>query len=206
MGKSCQRLASYVQLLPCVAMQQYLRAAFLSNCPSRFLGFTSVELLVTLAVVSILSSLAAINFSVVIHRYNVKSICDELMASVQWARSEAIRRGFSVILVRTTGCAIKLQDSSDWSCGWRAVVDTNMNGAADNTEPIIQVNSIIHSYGIKYPAQGSQLLLNRWGQAQGVGSKFVVAPLNDITGKTVTALCISSGGRLRAIQGKDHCT
>jgi type II secretion system protein H len=54
-------------------------------------GFTMTELLIVLAVVAILSAVAAPSFRNVIRDMSVRSAADELVAGLQFARSEAVR-------------------------------------------------------------------------------------------------------------------
>jgi type IV fimbrial biogenesis protein FimT len=56
-------------------------------------GFTLVELLVGVAVFVILASLAAPSMQRMIETQRVRGVGDELITDLQWARSEALRRG-----------------------------------------------------------------------------------------------------------------
>lgn len=63
-------------------------------------GFTLIELMVTVAVVAIIAVVAVPNLVSVIDANRLRSQTDELVASLQLARSEAIRRN-----ARVTVCA-----------------------------------------------------------------------------------------------------
>ncbi len=76
-------------------------------------GFTLVELLITLTIAAILISLASPSFSSMIKNNRIASQADELILSLNYARSEAISRGESVSL--NSG-------SVNWHEGW--TVDT----------------------------------------------------------------------------------
>ncbi|CAM3310305.1 GspH/FimT family pseudopilin [Polaromonas hydrogenivorans] len=172
-------------------------------------GFTLVEVLVSLAILGILAALAAPSFSEAIRRYQVNAIRDDLIGSIQWARSEAIRRGFPIILVRTTGCGVTLLDTNDWGCGWQAVVDTNLNGVDDTgaptNEPVIQTSTVPASYGINHAGPvGVRIVINKWGQAAG-GNSFVLTPPGGVSGAATTTICMSSGGRIRYLPDQVAC-
>ncbi|MCU6433492.1 GspH/FimT family pseudopilin [Undibacterium sp. Jales W-56] len=73
-------------------------------------GFTLVELLVTVAVVSILLALAAPSFSNLIASQRAKAVASELFAALSRTRSEAIARNTSITLSPQTG---------GWQNGWQ---------------------------------------------------------------------------------------
>ena len=65
-------------------------------------GFTLVELMVTLGVLAILVTLATPSFTSVINSNRLSSQANELVADIQLARSEALRRNRTVRLCRST--------------------------------------------------------------------------------------------------------
>lgn len=177
--------------------------------PSRSVqaGFTLVELMVTISILGILAALAAPSFSDSIKRYRVNAIKDDLIASMQIARSEAIRRGLPVFLIRTTNCGATLT-TSEWTCGWSVVVDTDSNGTASAAELAtpIQISTVPIGYDVVHPGRGIQMIFNRWGQMQGVGERLVITNSDDgIAGAATTTACISSGGRIREVKGAVTC-
>lgn len=72
-----------------------------ANAPSP--GFTLVELMVTLAVLAILSTLAAPMFGDLIQRNKVDAASGELTHLLQYARSEAITRASAVTVSASDG-------------------------------------------------------------------------------------------------------
>ncbi len=66
-------------------------------------GFTLVELMVTLAVLAILSTLAAPMFGDLIQRNKVDAVSGELTHLLQYARSEAITRASAVTVSPSDG-------------------------------------------------------------------------------------------------------
>ena len=174
-------------------------------------GFTAIELLVSIAILAILASLAAPSFTDSIKRYRIAAVRDDLMSSIQFARTEAIRRGVAVSLRRTTTCSPATTD--DWNCGWEIFVDRNANGtrnvnanaALDDT--LLQVSVVPPGYDVVHPGNGASLIVNVWGQAQGVGRRFVITPSADgVSSPSTTTICINSGGRIRKLTGDATCT
>ena len=64
-------------------------------------GFTLIELLVTISVASVMLAIAAPSFRDMSIRNSVSSYTNDMIASVNYARSEAVRRGLPVSICST---------------------------------------------------------------------------------------------------------
>lgn len=99
-------------------------------------GFTLLEVVVVLAVIAILTSLAAPSFTSLIQSNAVSSNVNAFMADLRFARSEAIRRGGSVVMCRsndpeavTPVCdANNGASGNGWVSGW--IIFENRDGVA----------------------------------------------------------------------------
>jgi type IV fimbrial biogenesis protein FimT len=91
-------------------------------------GFTLVELLITMVVVSILLATAVPSFMQFIKNNRVTGQANSFVVSIHVARNEAVKRGAG-----TTLCASDdlISCSGSWSDGWIAFSDLNRNGAID---------------------------------------------------------------------------
>lgn len=94
-------------------------------------GFTLVELMVTIAIVAILSAIALPSFSTAIRNSRLASTTNEFIAAVNLARSEAVKsnRG-SRICASSNGSSC----STDWSQGWIVWADANGDGTPQSDE------------------------------------------------------------------------
>ena len=88
-------------------------------------GFTLVELMVTLAVVGILAAVAVPAMTSLINGNRLAGTASELSASLQLARSEALRRSSSVTICGTSDGATC---GGDWS-RWIVTGTENVTGA-----------------------------------------------------------------------------
>ncbi|AUZ85694.1 GspH/FimT family pseudopilin [Methylophaga nitratireducenticrescens] len=83
-------------------------------------GFTLIELMITLVVVIILVAIAAPSFNSMIRDNRAATQANNLLSSLQLARSEAINRGVQVTMRSNTNNA--------WEDGWLVFTDWNGDG------------------------------------------------------------------------------
>ena len=93
-------------------------------------GFTLVELLITIVVVSVLLATAIPSFMQFIKNNRVTGQANSFVVSIQMARNEAVKQGAGTTLCAANadmdGCS-GTQD--DWSTGWIIFSDLNRDGA-----------------------------------------------------------------------------
>ena len=85
--------------------------------PSGSRGFTLIELMVAVAMIAILSAVAAPSFSEMMVRSAIRSASSDLGADLNVARAEAIRVGGRVSVCPRTS-PTDMTCGSDWSQGW----------------------------------------------------------------------------------------
>ncbi|MGP1629263.1 MAG: GspH/FimT family pseudopilin [Giesbergeria sp.] len=166
-------------------------------------GFTAIELLVTVAIVAVLTALAAPSFTPLIENWRVRQATEHLEATLYYARSEAIKRAGHVAIQKlpnnTNGCT-SAKSKSDWDCGWIVCQDTNNDGSCSATEPVLQRIDAPASVQVTRTGGAASIKLNRWGTVDGAWLGFSLVPFNkSTTHPSARGVCMSSGGRVRVI-------
>lgn len=84
-------------------------------------AFTLIELMITLAILATLLAIAAPSFRDLIQSNRTQTIANDLTTALQFARSEAVKRGVRVDICRRNlnVCA----DAADWGNGWLVKVN-----------------------------------------------------------------------------------
>lgn len=92
-------------------------------------GFTILELLMTIIIVSIVASIALPSFLSVIERNQLSSQANSFIGAVSMARSEAAKRGATMSLISNS-------TTSNWSSGWCLTPGaTNCTGTVTHKYP-----------------------------------------------------------------------
>jgi len=169
-------------------------------------GLTLVEVLSVMVILAILSAVAAPAMTEMLVRYRIEGLRTELVQSIQHARAEAVVRGYTVTLKRTTGCATPLLDNKDWSCGWVAFVDLDADGEEEAVDIRLQAISLPPGIQLKKASSpdGTQQF-NQFGQSVGVGQRFELTSVDTRHASMAGSLCFSTGTRLRYKQGTGTC-
>lgn len=169
----------------------------LTTPPTYQRGFTLVELVVTIALLAILTTLAIPSFSEVLRQWRRDSATRALLISLQIARSEAIKSSRRMVVCPSTNgtsCAA----STEWRNGWIVFVD---DGATDQTydagERVINVTSGQSGVATLASSGGVQVMqfLPNGLMASGT-TTFTVTPSGASASTKVDKIAVSRVGRV----------
>ena len=173
-------------------------------------GFTMIELMVVIAIVAILTTLAAPSFKQMIQSTTISSSVNSFLADIRYARSESIRRGGSVVMCRSESPEVTDPNCGTgsgtggvgWRTGWFIFHDLDRDGSKDANEPLLRVQSPLTSIDkaletsgggsstkFKFTATGRMQTLSSATGIQFGGSQFAV--------EQQRVVCINVGGRAR---------
>jgi len=96
-------------------------------------GLTLLELMVTLAVFTIVTMLAFPGFKLYQQNSNRVTQINDMVATLNLARSEAVKRNLAISICASAD-QVTCSNINDWTGGWIVFVDDNENGAVDVTD------------------------------------------------------------------------
>lgn len=145
-------------------------------------GFTLVELMVTLTIIGMLLMVGVPSFISTIQNNRISSQANSFLASLNFARSEAVKRG-----IRVTICTVnnndftKCDSSGSWNQGWIVFVDSS--------------NGFLSSPSTYTPESGSILRVH-----QSLGGSTLVgnANVNDYISFVSTGMSQQASGAFQA--------
>ena len=176
-------------------------------------GLTLIELVVTMAILAILMGIALPNFTPLMERWQANRAAAELESTLLFARSEGIRRGGGLSLLRTPASETCSAEDNEWQCGWRLVIDQNQDGIMDgqdaNTSVVREASLSLPNITITGPDDTSAILVDRWGGlapiSGGTKFQFISRPSQQPQADT-TKLCITSSGHLQKVKASADCS
>jgi len=106
-------------------------------------GFTLIEMMVVLAIAVILTTTAVPSFQTFIQNNRMTTASHQFIASLNLARSEAVKHGKQVTICKSSDSA-NCTASNGWEQGWIIFVDEDGNGARDvGTDEILRVQNTL---------------------------------------------------------------
>ena len=175
----------------------------LRRCGNR--GFTLVEVMVTVAILAIILTVAVPNFVSFKRNSELTAASNSFVAILNAARSEAMKRSVATVVLPI--------DGSNWSGGWIAFVDSNYNGIYEPASDtlITQSRDPLPSYlsatkngtnFFKYNGSGFSLT------SAGLAVTTITFARNDLTGEELLSqtrrIKISGTGRVRICTPKPN--
>jgi type IV fimbrial biogenesis protein FimT len=174
-------------------------------------GFTLIELMVTLAIVGVIASLAAPSFRTLLVKRSVRAAADSLVSDMRFARSEALKRSTRTVICRSTNNTACAAGVGSWSDGWIVFVDMNSNGTVDAGDDLVRVQQALPNIAtIQQDSNpGSTRQIFRYeptGWARTADSTFNFTPSGSVPQGSTRLVCVSLNGRpaLRA-EGASAC-
>lgn len=160
-------------------------------------GFTLIELLTTVSIFSLLLSLAIPEFQSMAQHNQITSAYNAFLSTIQFTRSEAIKRGNNVIICKWDNLEAACVSSRNWQDGWAVFDDKNDNGSKDTNEDIIRIHKSLPS-SIQMDYRKTKLNYNSEGFSPGYAGTITFCSTNtEITNK---GLKISFVGHVRVAE------
>lgn len=169
-------------------------------------GFTLVELVVTIALLAILTSLAIPGFSEFLRQWRRDNATRGLSTSLQLARTEAIKTSRQVIVCPSTdgtSCAA----STEWNTGWIVFQDDGggteanaNNQTLDANEPVLKVALAQSGIASLTSSDGVQLLQFMPNVLMASApTTFTVTPTGATSATKIDTITVSRVGRVTVV-------
>jgi prepilin-type N-terminal cleavage/methylation domain-containing protein len=148
-------------------------------------GYTILEVLVTMAIVGVLSAIALPSFNETISRSHMRSNAGLFIGALNLARIEAVKRSEHVMIAPVT--------AGDWNSGITVWVDTDRGADLDTDE--LTLKKIL-------PIQGTGSMTSGVANVTFLSTGFISAATSfqlcdERTGETGRAISVLISGRIR---------
>jgi type IV fimbrial biogenesis protein FimT len=128
-------------------------------------GFTLLELMMTVAIAAILFGVAIPGFSDLMANNRLVTTSNELVTSIHYARSEAVRREVPVSVCASED-GQSCSGENNWGSGWVVFTDANgTKGDLDAGDDLIYINQAEEGVGINISAENSYVRFSPLGRA-----------------------------------------
>lgn len=114
-----------------------------SACQRRYQsGFSLVEIMIALAIVSILGLAALPDLQAMVNRNRIAGEVNHLLAHLHLARSEAIKQRARIVICQSPD-AFTCERTAGWEHGWIIFRDDNYNRQHDDGESLLRVGQAL---------------------------------------------------------------
>ncbi len=156
---------------------------------SKSSGFTMIELMMTIAIGSIVLMLAIPSFQYVTNSNRVAAEVNGLLGDLQFARAEAIKEGRTVtVCVSSDG--LNCSNTTNWQDGWIVFSDPTNFGVRDNGETILRVQKTFSGTDTFVSSGPTYVTFNREGYAAPIAAGTILT-LHTLTPNSNWTRCLS---------------
>ena len=164
-------------------------------------GVTLIELMVVIAIVAILAGVAVPSFSQLIADTSLSSQANGFMADARFARSEALKRGVTVMMCPSANpmdASPACTTDREWKPGWIVFLDANANSIFDPAELVLRRQDALSSIA-SATSTATAFRFNSEGRAAGVNGNLLFTSSNNSGDVFPRRLCINSIGKVRVV-------
>jgi type IV fimbrial biogenesis protein FimT len=174
---------------------------------SRSSGVTLLELVVVVAIVAVLVTLAVPSFTSMAERSAVSGHVNTFIGALRFARSEAIKAGTTVVMCRSsnseTATPTCATSGNDWMAGWIVFVnrdqDASNNFNSADGDSLLKAQGPMQSSGGIVPAATVGKFVFRSTGIMSAGASQMVFNSKSLASTRQKIVCVSFQGRARVL-------
>jgi type IV fimbrial biogenesis protein FimT len=157
----------------------------------KMLGFTLMEMLITMAIAAILLGIGIPSFRYITNSNRIAGEVNGLLGDMQYARAEAMKEGRTVsVCTSADGTQCSGANAVNWQSGWIVFSNPNSNASVDANETILRVQTPFSSTDTFLANNNIGLVtFNREGYAIGIPNGTLIS-LHDATAATNWTRCL----------------
>lgn len=129
-------------------LKRYLLAQE-TKAQSKSSGFTLIEVIVVMVIIGVATLIALPSFKSFTRSSHASSAANDLVSTLNFARSEAIAQSVNVTVCKSDDFATPACNETtagapatgEWNIGWMVFVDIDGNGVFDGTDTVLRVYS-----------------------------------------------------------------
>lgn len=178
-------------------------------------GVTLIELMITVAILAIVTMIAAPALQTTLSTRAVSSSSEDLSSAMRLARSEAMKRGLPVAVCAVSDpndSAASCLTDGDWSTGWVVFLDRDASGSIGAADSIVKVYSPergVASITATAASGNPVAVFLPNGLLSGGALAFSMLPRLDEDSSAYTpakrTVCMVTSGRVRVMKGDEEC-
>lgn len=163
-------------------------------------GFTLIEMMVVVALIAIFALIGVPAYRSITTSNRMATEMNAFVGDLQFARSEAIKRGQDVTMCASAnGTACLGANTTNWTPGWIVFADANDNDVVDAGDSILRIHAALQGGDGLASNAGGAITFNR----QGFTTQGQTLTLNASTGNVALRRCavLNLVGRARIDTG-----
>lgn len=162
-----------------------------------FCGFTLLEIMITVAIVGVVTAIAVPSAGVYVKNSRLTSQINALVSDLHLARSEAVGNSQQMVLcpsANATSCS-----GSDWAKGWIMFSDLDANGQVDSIDTILRVQQALTSSNtLTSTGIGTRVIYDNRGFTSSTSGTFSLC--DDRGTANIKTIAISKTGHIRKVK------
>jgi type IV fimbrial biogenesis protein FimT len=157
-------------------------------------GFTLVELMICVAVATILCAISFPALGGLAHSSQSRAAQDAMLATLNLARNTAVTRQHEIVVCPSSD-HLTCDNDMWWQNGWIAFEDTNHDGEHDVNEPLLQTSQSLSGIAIATSVDRKRITYRADGATPGSNLTFTFCDARGVN--SAATIVVGNAGRPR---------